>query len=74
MRENFNFIRTKDLEFKRKENSKLTTLKFQMTNFKENPRVHIFGFTFMPNYTHEMYDNMRRVLQDDISLNIFGFS
>jgi len=45
-----------------------------MTNFKENPRVHIFGFTFMPNYTHEMYDNMRRVLQDDISLNIFGFS
>jgi len=28
----------------------------------------------MPNYTHETYDTLRWVLQDDISLNVFRFA
>lgn len=34
----------------------------------------MFGFSYIPNYTHEMYDTFRRVLQDDISLNVFRFA
>jgi hypothetical protein len=45
-----------------------------MTNFKSNPRVHIFGFTFMPNQSIEMYNTFKRVIQDNVSLNVFGFA
>lgn len=74
MRESANFIRIKHLQFAQVEETKKTRVSFKLSDFKAHPRVHIFGSTFLPTYSHEMYDNMRRVVQDDVSLNIFGFA
>lgn len=72
MRETSNFLRLKNLNIESKDTKQKLT--FELSNYANRPRVHVFGFTFMPTYTHEMYDNLWRVIQDDVSLNIFGFA
>ena len=57
-RDSHNFIRMKDLKIEEVKDTAKSKLSFKLKNYKENPRVHVFGFTFLPNYTHEMYDIM----------------
>lgn len=57
LRENQNFIRVSHVGLKDSEGGQKLT--FKLNNYKSNPRVHFYAFTFMPNNVYELYRQLR---------------
>lgn len=59
---------------KPEEHKGTTKLKFSIRGYKVNPRVHVYGLTFLPNQVMNDFLENERITRGNVSLDVFAFA